>query len=63
MESKFSKEYSLAFRLAKGENEAIKSCFEDLRLLVGISAGRWSAKQLQEGNYILECEFMSSQSS
>ena len=63
MERKRPKEYSLAFRLAQGENEArIKSYFEKLSI-VDISAGRWSAKQLREGNCVLECEFMSSQSS
>ena len=36
MERKRSKEYSLAFRLAKGENKTIKSCFEDLSLLISV---------------------------
>ena len=63
MERKRPKEYSLAFTLVKGENEArIKTYFEELSI-VDISAGRWSAKQLREGNCVLECEFMSSQSS
>ena len=38
--SKRLNEYSLAFRLAKGEIEAIKSSFEDLLLLISVRGAR-----------------------